>query len=490
MLSRLIKIYRGQSEDVKGLVNGVFWSVFGSLVSKALMFLAWILMARILGKELYGEYGIIRNTILMFSTFAGFGMGLTSTKYVAEYLGVNLQKAGRIASLTMSFSLILGGAVSLFVLFFAESIAVNILNAARLKYELILSSIILLLSAYNGAQIGVLNGLKQFKNIAKINLFNAIISLPLFVIGAYFGVLGSVVAYALGTTILCLQTHYYIKKSEREGLIMLNLRECWVEWKILYKYSLPAALSGIMLLPVKWLSEVMLVNFSGFAAMGIFSAVMTINVLVSTVANTMTSPFISFMSSNKSDNGMIDKLNMLAPWFIVLLICVPFLCFPQLGGTFFGKDFRSNEFDESFVYVMLFTIVIMYKQGLSRIFAVKNMQWVGFISNTIWSVILIFSFFLLKEKGVVGLSISYCIAYIVVTIIMYPIYIKRSWVPMEFICSKYVIVLWTVTTILIYNTYQPLHWSFRLIEYVITMLIVLYVFYKLFKSKVNYSIVG
>ena len=155
----------------------------------------------------------------------------------------------------------------------------------------------------------------------------------------------------------------------------------------------------------------------------------------------------------------------------------------------FGKDYQGDIFNEAFIYVILFTIVIMYKQGMARIFAVKNMQWMGFLSNTIWGILLLGSFYFLKDNGAVGLSISYCIAYIMVTIIMYPIYIVRKWVPMEFIFSRYVCVLWGITALLIYLSYIEMHWGVRVMYYVGSTLLIAAVFKRMMKSKVKYSII-
>lgn len=63
----------------------LFWSMFGSLISRGLLFLAWVIIAHILGQEQYGEYGLIRNTVMMFATFVGSGIGQAATKFVADF---------------------------------------------------------------------------------------------------------------------------------------------------------------------------------------------------------------------------------------------------------------------------------------------------------------------------------------------------------------------------------------------------------------------
>jgi len=46
------------------------------------MLAASVLVARILGKEVFGEYGIIRSTVNIFRVFNGFGMGLIATNHM------------------------------------------------------------------------------------------------------------------------------------------------------------------------------------------------------------------------------------------------------------------------------------------------------------------------------------------------------------------------------------------------------------------------
>src|SRR5271157_1570211 len=67
------------------LARGAFWSIIGSLISRGLGMVAGILVARLLGKHDYGQLGMVQSTTGMFGIFAGFGMGLTANKHVAEF---------------------------------------------------------------------------------------------------------------------------------------------------------------------------------------------------------------------------------------------------------------------------------------------------------------------------------------------------------------------------------------------------------------------
>jgi polysaccharide biosynthesis protein len=489
MLNSVKTLYSRQSDDLKGLVKGVFWSLFGSVLSKALVFLSWILVARILGRESYGEYGLIRNTVLMFSAFAGFGLSVTATRFVARYINEDVAKSGRIASLTLSFSVIMGLSISLIVFAFSDVIAQSVIKDARLATDFRIASFILFFSALEGAQTGVLQGMRQFRRIAVINLVNAFVSFPVFVAGAYyFGTTGSVVALGITTMVLCIQNQAAIYSFAKKGLISLNFRQGWREWRLLYIFSLPAALAGIISIPLKWYTDVMLVNTSGFSAMGIYSAAFLIYTIVAVLANTMNAPFVSFMSGSKADNDVIEKLNILVPWFLGIMIGLPFLCFPEAGGYLFGKEYQGEEFNNTLVFIILYMIIVMYKQGMNRIFIVHNMQWINLMTVTVWGLILIGSFYMLKEYASVGLAISYCISYTLVTILIYPLYVKRKLMPLEFIISRNVLTIWGTMALAAYLSLSRVHWGYRIAAYVGIMAVVVFTFKNMLKSKVKYNL--
>ncbi len=101
--------------------KGAFWSVVAAVVSQGMRFLAFVIVARILGKTDFGELGMIQHTVSMFGVFAGPGLGLTATKHVAEFRSAD--PAGRIIALSSVVALISGGLVGIAVFFASPDLA-------------------------------------------------------------------------------------------------------------------------------------------------------------------------------------------------------------------------------------------------------------------------------------------------------------------------------------------------------------------------------
>jgi O-antigen/teichoic acid export membrane protein len=180
------------------LAKGMFWSVAGAVISRGLMLVATVLVARMLGKKGYGELGMIQSTVGMFGVFAGFGLGLTATKHVAEFCRSDPDRAGRIIGLSELVAIVTGGLMALGLFIFAPWLAEHTINAPQLAGVLRISSLILFINALIGAQTGALSGFEAFKTIAYVNLFVGLISFPILVFGTWFGGLtGAVWALAI-----------------------------------------------------------------------------------------------------------------------------------------------------------------------------------------------------------------------------------------------------------------------------------------------------
>ena len=88
-----------RSPTATALLRGVPWVLIGSVVSQGSTLLCGVIGARILGKNAFGQFGIVQSTALTVASVAGAGLGVTATRYVAELKHTDPNRAGRLVGL-------------------------------------------------------------------------------------------------------------------------------------------------------------------------------------------------------------------------------------------------------------------------------------------------------------------------------------------------------------------------------------------------------
>lgn len=382
-----------------------------------MMLCATILVARMLGKTVYGELGMIQSTVGMFGVFAGFGLGITATKHVAEFRQNDPERAGRIIGLSSLFAFGTGGLMALGLLIFAPWLAEHTINAPHLTGVLRIGAIILFINALNGAQTGALSGFEAFKTIAYVNLFIGFISFPILVCGAYFGGLtGAVWALAVNLCFNWLLNHLALRKEARRYGVPFTVKYCSQEWSILWGFSLPAALSGALVGPVNWACNAMLVNRSdGYGEMAIFSAAnqwYAILIFIPSLLSNVVLPILSERLGQK-DTGRSAKTMFLAIKVNILLllplILITSVVSPYIMGLY-GEGFRNGW--PTLVVVLLMTGFISVQTPVGQIIAASGKMWIGFFMNLGWAIVFILGSLLLVHKGSFGLATARALAYI------------------------------------------------------------------------------
>lgn len=420
------------------IISGSLWSIIGVFISKGLLLITWFLIARILGKNLYGEFGMIRSTIQMFSAFTGFGLGLTATKHVAEYIGNNNKKVSNILSMAYGFAIFLGLIVCVIINIFVDEIAIGSLNAPHLKNEIRIASFMVLISSLNGAQVGVLQGLKAYDVIAKINFKHGLISSIMFIVGAYFySLAGAIWALVLSLCLLFVLNAFKLKSLYKLNHIRLNFQGILAEKRLLLSYSLPAALCGLVVSPVKWVVESSMVRTSnGFSEMGVFQASLIFQILIMTLTKTINAPIITALASDKevvSDKK--EKFNITGIWSLSLFIVVPIMLFPGLLDFVLGSDYSGKQLNDTITIIMLYTSIFLLTEGLARKSIVESFLWLSFFNNLFWGIILVSSFSFLPKTSI-GLSTSYLLSYLISFFVFVPFYIRKGLVKSNVIFNK------------------------------------------------------
>jgi len=420
----------------------------------------------------------------MFGVFAGFGMGLTATKHVAEYRQNDPDRAGRIIALSAIFTLITGGLMALGLFIFAPWLAEHTINAPHLAGVLRLSAMVLLISAMNGAQIGALSGFEAFKTTAHINLFVGIISFPIILAGVYFGGLsGVVLAVIINSGVNWLLNHLALRREAHRYKVPFTFKHCTREMPILWRFSFPAVLGSVVTSPINWSCGVLLVNQpDGYGEMGLFRATFNFQMIILFAGTMLNGPLLSILShSSRQVSDRLGRFNILLSWVIAIMLITPLLCFPEIAELLFGKEYSGRQFRMTFALVMLYTCVIMYKQGLARVLAANSLMWWGFLSNSIWAVVLISSAWFLVHWGATGLALSYLIAYAVNTLVIMPVYFRKKLIPSDTLISKYTITIWLTLFSLFGLSYWDVPIVYKAVCFVLAAAIICYCLMKIFR---------
>jgi len=419
------------------MASGAFWSLSGVFISRGLGLLASVLVARMLGKEGFGEFGVIQSTVAMFGVFAGFGLGLTASKYVAEYRLIDPPRVGRIIAMSNLFALGTGGGITVFILVFSSWMSSSLLAAPHLTGLMQVAGIIIFFNALNGAQTGALAGFEAFRAIARVNLTVGLLTFPLMVGGVYFaGLRGAVFGLVASMAVSWMLNHRALRVKIRESRIKLDYRFCGNEKNILWKFSLPAMLGGVLIGPVNWACNAFLVNQpNGYAEMGLFSAASQWRVAVLVIPAAVGSVVLPILSSLYQENSWAKYIKVLffnigLNLCVTFIIAAPVVFFSQNIMEWYGKNFIDGKI--VLVLMVLSGVVIAVNNLLTKVVASIGKMWAGFFFDLAWGcTYLIFGFYLSKSYGAKGLAVGILTAsilqFFVQTVYVYKIIaVKKS----------------------------------------------------------------
>lgn len=424
----------------KRLIVSAFWSAIGESFSKGLLLLSMVMVARILGNEGFGEFGILRTTVNMFSTLGGMGLGFTANRFIAKHSQADKGFSGQIIG--SSYMLAAGFGALLAGIVFAASgyLAEVMFSRAELADELRIAALLLLLASINGAQLGVLQGLNAYRRLAVASVLQGTVGLCAFLGGAwYFGLNGAMSGFLVYSSAGVMLFHLAIHAEVRRQQIAVSYVSPGPVMPIFWSFSVPAALMGIAVAPFKWLCETMLVRTAGFVQLGIFHAAMTIATIFLALVSTLNSPLISLTAGLQGSAGRpaMQRLNLYASWYVFLVLVIPFLLFPALPGLVFGEGYSGATFSVVSLLLLTYCGLLVYYQGIMRLVALHGSMWFGLVTNLCEGLALLVAFYLLQSQGVIGLAVAYVCSYGVRILVTTPFLLARQIVPANLVFDRY-----------------------------------------------------
>lgn len=399
------------------LFKDSFWAVFGNGMGNAMILLAGILIARLLGKNLYGEYGLVKTTMFYVASFATFGLGFTSTKYVAQYMTEQKQYVKSIMRDSMAITLVFSGTIALSLIVFAKQLA-DYVEAPSLKLAFQALAGVIVFKAMTTTQVGILSGHKEFKCIARNSVASGAFLLVCCVPLSYlYGLKGSLLALLSSQAFNAVINYFTIRKISKtlQNQVNKNFK------KELLSFSFPVALQESSFTVCHWAAIMFLTKFASAGDLGLYSVGAQWNTIIVMIPLLLNNVILSYLSSNVSDSSHHCKTlkTMLGVNFICTLIpfVAVYLC-ADFIATFYGPTFYELP---SLLRVITFSTIFecctsVFKSELMS----QGRTWLLFSLRCVRDVILVVLVYtvLTKTNGVNG-AMSYARISVVVAVFFF-----------------------------------------------------------------------
>lgn len=426
----MIKELRSRVEALLGetggirarLARGIAWTTAGTLIGYGLTLTANVILARVLGRTEYGEFGVVWQVVMTFSVFAAPTFGVMTTRYVAELRRVDPERLGRIIGLSMAVGATLSFAVAVVTAVFAYPLAV-LLENPDLAVALQVGSLALALTTLEAVQRGALAGFEAFKTLAWLNLVKGAVGLPLFwLLAERHGVVGAVWALAIGIAISLVVGRINVVRLCRLHQIQPTWRGCWSERGALTSFSLPALLSAAVTMFAMLGGTTVLVRSnpqgpgSGFAEQGLFHAAHNWKVVVQFLTSVVNQAFLPVLSNLQGEGRWGEfrkslRINLVLAGGLTGVAGLTVASLSHLLIGLFGAEYAAGA--PVLATLMLSVVLASVTSAVGVGLWSRGHLWQSLWLNAAWSAVFVVFASWLAPMGALGLAQAYLIAYAV-----------------------------------------------------------------------------
>jgi len=398
------------------LKNAAWWSFLGGLITHGSTVLTALVVAQLLGKRQFGEFAMLQSTAGMLGVFAGLGLGLTATKHVAEWRQTQPGRAGRVIALSQCTALVAGGLLGLAHYVGAGALAAGGLHAPHLEPELRLASLLLVANAMIGTQTGVLAGLEAFSQLAYLGLIRAALTLALTVAWARpWGLRGAVWGLTIASLLSGVMLLVYVRRECISARVPVVYRTALQERSVLWRFSLPALLSSMLLAPVNWATNLMLAQQpNGYAELGLYHAAEQWRNVILFVPAVMGNASLSLLANLRGQARGREYQHL----FVTILRAMAGVTTAAAVAITLASPWLMRAYGPGFEQAAPVLAILAAAAVLSavcapvgHVIASSGEMWWGLGVNLPWAAALLGAAALLAERGARGLAIANVAAY-------------------------------------------------------------------------------
>lgn len=279
------------------LLKDSFWAVWGNSLGYAFFLLSGIIIARFLGKDLYGEYGLVKTTMFQLAAFSTLGLGYTSTKFIAEYRSKNDAHLLSITKASIRITLYTSTALAIIFLIGAEPLS-RFINEPTMVMPFRTLGIIIILRAVGTTQIGLLSGYGDFKSVAINNVISGFFMLVACVPLTYcWSLKGSLLSLLLSQVLILVLNYRSTRKIRRA----LPSQQSTPFYKKLIVFSIPVTLQEFTFALRYWFGLILITKYASKGEVGLYTAAALWQSIILFIPSFLSNVVLSHLSYLTSD---------------------------------------------------------------------------------------------------------------------------------------------------------------------------------------------
>lgn len=414
--------------DLKLLAKSSFIVFITILLSKIIIYLYRILIARYYGASIYGLFVLSVMLVGWFRIFSSFGLREGILRYASLFRGKNEEeKIKYIFRISFFISILTSILASILLFYFSDFIAVKVFSTPNLTLFLKIFSLTLPFTVLSGIFLPIIRAFEKIGWFSFItNILGNFVQLLALLLLIFLGLNSTAVpiSYLIGIISVFIVS-YFISKIilSKISHTKENIKDEKVFTK-LFSYSWPFIFSGVISFIFYWVDSFMLGVFKTAEQVGIYNAAVPIAMLLLFPLNLFVHLFFPIVAKEYSKGNLeiVKQLSQqVGKWIfmITLPFFIIFIIFPgELISLFFGKDYISAGTALRFLSIgVLFSAIF----GISlELLSIKGKSKL-ILFNTSFALIinLFLNYLLVPPYGITGASIATMISLIFLNVLFF-----------------------------------------------------------------------
>lgn len=402
----------------KNLLSNFTWRALQIFGKQGVNFVIFLICAKLLSAYDFGIYNYILAVIFFLALFGDFGISTSVSKYVAEYTVSKKEKVPLVLFNVISIIAIFSALVSLFIILFGKYFFAN--NFSFIVYSLPLLFFYPLTSILDGYY----RGLNKFKKLSLIYLVSSFfLVIAAFFITKKFGLLGAILS----------QNIYYITLSI---VLLISVKKIKLSFnrEIIREIGKYAILTGIISVSYFLYSRFdvfILERFNLIKEIGYYEMINKVIMLATLpflILANVVAPIISKYFINNDWTKIYIKFkkyvvySFLGSFFMAIGI---FIFFPILI-KYFLPNFQNAEM----ILLLNYLLIVFIFQKIADVIGNGFIFYTGHVKmNMILMLIfgvlnVVLSYYFISSYGFIGIGYSKIFSVIIYSFILIAVYIK------------------------------------------------------------------